>query len=91
MPILQYPDIAIGYTFAMLLLATITGAAVEIIQAIMRSRNVDARTGVDAYDRKLGLDGGYSQTIGEGSNCRLSSEGTVSCGGRSAPAKTSRC
>ena len=56
MPILQYLDVAIGYAFAMLLLATLTGAAVEAIQAILRSRTFALEKGLANMIENLGLD-----------------------------------
>ena len=56
MPILQYLDVAIGYAFAMLLLATLTGAAVEVIQAILRSRTFALEKGLANMIENLGLD-----------------------------------
>lgn len=46
MPVLQYIDVAVGYAFAMLVAATVVGAAVSVVQKMLKTRHEMLRRGL---------------------------------------------
>jgi hypothetical protein len=54
--ILQYLDMIIGYAFVMLLLATLSGAVVEAIQTVCRSRTFALEDAISRLLQELGVD-----------------------------------